>query len=206
MYGFFGFLQPEFVFQQFHGVPSSEELGHLVEECRNNLKFGKQYVGAKLLAMSVVAAFAILTGGDEAPLSLFTGDLNHVDNARVGSMFHSVSSNELKMMYSRELPEASPEQLEKCTTLVYHILAEGRRSETTFDIKRSPWAAYLYGVLGDDQLNRILNEQPVFPMTEEHAWSLLRALPLEDVEVIADDMSDVALSRAESIRQILAEL
>ena len=75
MYDFFGFLQPEVVFHQFRNVPSKDELDRMINECRKNLEFGKTYVAAKLLAMSLVAALAVLTGGDGAPLSLFTGDL-----------------------------------------------------------------------------------------------------------------------------------
>ena len=98
------------------------------------------------------------------------------------------------------------EKLAKCTALVYHILAVGRRSETTFDIKRSPWAAYLYACIGDEELDRLLKEQTLFPMTEERAWSLLRALPRECVVTISDDMCDNALSRALVIGNVVSQL
>lgn len=221
MYGFFGFLQPEVVFHEFRGVPSREEVDRLTDECRNNLKFGKTYVGAKLLAMSLVASLALLSGGDEAPLTLFTGDLRP-DEKRESSLYTNGSTGSIDalsnaaggastncasfMMHSRELPMPSEEDLSKCTALVYHILAVGRRSETTFDIKRSPWAAYLYASLGDDELNRLLAEQTLHPMTEERAWSLLKALPREAVVTISEDMCDNALSRAETIRGVVWQL
>jgi hypothetical protein len=221
MYGFFGFLQPEVVFHEFRGVPSREEIDRLTGECRNNLKFGKTYVGAKLLAMSLVAALALLSGGDEAPLSLFTGDLRPDEkresvaaalargNSSSASLSSSTGSNghgTSFMMHSREMPMPSEEDLSKCTALVYQILAVGRRSETTFDIKRSPWAAHLYGSMGDEELNRVLTEQTLYPMTEERAWSLLRALPRHSVVSISEDMCDNALSRAQLIRQVMAQL
>mmetsp|Transcript_11903 Transcript_11903/g.30199 ORF Transcript_11903/g.30199 Transcript_11903/m.30199 type:complete len:537 (+) Transcript_11903:115-1725(+) len=83
MYGFFGFLKPSVVFHEFQGVPSVPEIDNLTQECSNNLLFGKTYVGAKLVAMSLVSAVAVLTGGD-APISLFTGDLRATE--RQGNM------------------------------------------------------------------------------------------------------------------------
>jgi hypothetical protein len=214
MYSFFGFLQPEVVFHEFQGVPTSQEISRLTDECRNNVKFGKTYVGAKLLAMSLLAALAVLSGGDEAPISLFTGDLRPEERRRSSASI-SLSDNKNEhitpsatnvMLHSRELPPPSEANLAKCTNLVYEILAIGRRTETSFDIKRSPWAAYLYASMGDEELSRIMQEQVLYPMNQERAWSLLRALPRTSVEVIAEDMCDIALSRAELIRDIVAQL
>jgi hypothetical protein len=89
---------------------------------------------------------------------------------------------------------------------VYEILAIGRRTEMTFDIKRSPWAAFLYGSIGDDELFRILREHTLYPMTKEGAWDLLRDLPRATVYEISEDMAETALSRAEMIRNIVATL
>lgn len=205
MYGFFGFLQPEVVFHEFQGVPSAQEMARLTEECRNNLKFGKTYVGAKLLAMSLVAALAALSGGYEAPLSLFTGDLRPAER-RESVKSVVFSSNTSFMMHSRELPQPSKDKLSKCTHLVYEILSVGRRTETSFDIKRSPWAAYLYASLGDEELFRILKTHSLFPMSGDRAWTLLRDLPREAVVTISEDMCDCALSRAELIRDVVSQL
>jgi hypothetical protein len=212
MYGFFGFLHPEVVFHEFQGVPSTQEMWRLVGECQNNLKFGKTYVGAKLLAMSLVAALAVLSGGDEAPLSLFTGDLRPEERRASAVIVNTTNGDSDSdntasfMMHSRELPQPSKERLSKCTQLVYEILAVGRRTETTFDSKRSPWAAYLYASMGDEELFRVLKECKLYPMTKDGAWALLRALPRESVEKIAEDMCETALSRAEIIRDIVAKI
>jgi hypothetical protein len=207
MYGFFGFLQPEVVFHQFRNFPPQEEMNRLTEEVRNNLNFGKTYVGAKLLAMSLVAALAVLTGGDEAPLSLFTGDLRS-EERRASTITASPSMASLNSIasYSRALPLPRQETLKKCTLLVYEILAIGRRTEMTFDIKRSPWAAYLYGSLGNDELFRILGGHTLYPMSQDRAWELLRDLPRDTIFEIAEDMAETALSRAELIRGVIAKL
>lgn len=238
MYGFFGFLDPTVIFQSFRGVPSPDDVEKLTEECGKNLQFGKKYVGAKLLAMSVVAALGVLTGGDDAPLSLFTGDLRTMPDHRrrrtsaiatdaaVGGLLSSAGpldgdddgNNQCATHYTNDPPpatvqrrfshlsEPSAEALYKCTPLVYEILFKGRRTETSFDIKKSPFAAFLYGSLGDDGMDNILKHCTLYPMTEERAASLLKALPVPTVRAIAFDMADMALSRADAIRQVVAAL
>lgn len=227
MYGFFGFLKPAVVFHEFRGVPAAKEMDGLVQECSNNLAFGRTYVGAKLVAMSLVSALAVLTGGD-APISLFTGDLRATE--RRSSMAkvigrraskrqkqdhfqlakpHKVRSCDFlknKPFPSKQQQHPPDESLKKCNQPVYEMLAEGRRSESSFDTKRSPWAALLYGYMGDEGLNRILKEHTLYPMTDERAWSLLRALPLEPVNTIVQSILEQALSRADKMCEILSEL
>eukprot|EP00531_Pseudo-nitzschia_arenysensis_P003772 CAMPEP_0116135368 /NCGR_PEP_ID=MMETSP0329-20121206/11152_1 /TAXON_ID=697910 /ORGANISM="Pseudo-nitzschia arenysensis, Strain B593" /LENGTH=509 /DNA_ID=CAMNT_0003630161 /DNA_START=3 /DNA_END=1532 /DNA_ORIENTATION=+ len=222
MYGFFGFLKPAVVFHEFRGVPAVPEMDRLIQECSNNLAFGRTYVGAKLVAMSLVSAVAVLTGGD-APISLFTGDLRASE--RRGSMLMEgsrASKRQKQDQFKLSGPVRScdffrnktlhdsqqpPEEyLQNCTQPVYEILAEGRRSESSFDTKRSPWSALLYGYLGDEGLNRILEEQTLYPMNAERAWSLLRALPLKPVNTIVQSISQQALSRTEKICEVLSKL
>ena len=109
------------------------------------------------------------------------------------------------------------ETLQKCTPIVYEILSEGRRSKTSFDTRKSPWAAYLYGSLGDDGLDAVLEQDKkdqaegsplLYPMTDnpDRAWKLLKMLPLDAVKVIAKDIEDAAISRADQIREIVSKL
>ena len=221
MYGFFCFLNSAVVFHEFRGVPNVLEMDRLTQQCENNLAFGRTYVGAKFVAMSLVSSLAVLTGGD-APISLFTGDLRATER----QSSHGVSDRESKMQKQDQLQLAGPirscdifknktfrnsqqppdEYLKNCNQAVYEILAEGRRSESSFDTKRSPWSALLYGYLGDDGLNQILKDHTLYPMTDERAWSLLRALPLKPVNIIFESISQHALSRADKICEILSKL
>jgi hypothetical protein len=191
MYGFFGFLQPSVVFHSFRGVPNDEELSVKIGQCTQNLELGKKYVGAKLLSMSLLAAFAELTGGD-GPMSLFMGDL---------PSRHHVSSK-----ISDALPTPSENSLKNCDQDVYSILAHGRRTETSFDIRQSPLAAYLYSYLGDEGLSKLLNGHKWFPITEENGVELLTAFPRVVVEAVARNMMRVALSRADMINEVLTSL
>jgi hypothetical protein len=191
MNGFFNFLKPTVVFQQFRCVPDNEELETKISEARRNLEIGRRYVGAKLLSSSTLAAFAALTGGD-VPISLFMGDLP--------------SRHHVALHLEDTLPAPSEEELSKCDMDVYSLLSEGRRSETAFDIKKSPMAAYLYGSLGDVGLLDLLGKIKVYPMTVDAAKQLLSQLPRLAVQRIGSQMAMVAVSRADSILEILKDL
>ncbi len=184
MYGFFGFLKPNVIFSQFRGVPSNEELDRLISNAKRNLEVGRKYVGAKLLSLSVLAAIAELTGGD-APVSVFMGDLPSQQQ----------SSNRLENW----LPEPKKEPNEKCDADVYEILAFGRRSECSFDVRHSPLAAYFYSFLGDEGVERILQEVAVYPMDLTKAKRLLTNLPKEAAIHVTESMAKLAMPRREMI-------
>jgi hypothetical protein len=221
MYGFLGlFLQPEMVFHEFRGVPEISEVNRLTKECSNNLAFAKMYVGAKLLAMSLVSALAVLTGGD-APISLFTGDLRPLErrsnkvvsiptksqnNCQIDQKMTRTSVSDFLNTISCQTPSPPEDFLLKCNQVVYETLEGGRRSKVSFDTKRSPWAALLYAHIGDEALGRILKEHILYPMTAERAWILLRALPAEPIHFIANSMAKQAISRRDKILNIVSEV
>lgn len=196
MYGFFSFLQPSLIFQQFRGIPSPEEYQLLVDQATRNLQVGRQYVGAKLVSLSVVAAFAELTGGD-APISLFIGDLpsRHSDPVD-GSWIEIVSSEFIDD--ERKASDCDPD--------VYTLLAQGRRTEASFDVRQSPLAAGFYGRLGDRGLVEILQAFDLFPMTVDTARALLSRLPRGLIMKLANKMAKVAVPRATRIQQVIDEL
>lgn len=190
MHEFFQFyLKPDNVFDEFRGIPSKKELDWKLELCTRNVTIAKKYIGAKLFAMSVVAAFAGLTGGD-APISLFLGDLPS-------------NNNEFGPTFSDFLPPATMEQLQKCDQVVYHILKNGRKTESEFDTKQSPLAAYLMSSLGDERLTELLGSQKLIPLKEETALLILKFLPRDILEVVAEALKQIALSRSSKIQQVM---
>ena len=197
MYGFFSFLEPGLVFHHFKGVPSAEVLAEKKNFTVINLALGRKYVGAKLLSLSVLAAFAELSGGD-APVSLFMGDLP--SRHRNGDCHQFPLCN---------LPPP-PKEVAR-DPIVYQILSEGRRSETSFDIRQSPLAAYLYGHLGDDQVEALLqkphkNWEALYPMTQETATALLKELPKESVRCLGSALAVVAVSRKEALEEVIRRI
>lgn len=201
MYGFFGFLKPDVVFHSFKGVPDDAFYSERLKFTTLNLKLGKKYVGAKLLSLSVLAAFAKLTGGD-APVSLFMGDLP--TRHRNGSC---------PPCPLRDLPKPDPNNVGvvERDPIVYQILSEGRRSETSFDVRQSPLASYLYGHLGDERVTELVKNEhnkwkALYPMTEVTARALLRELPKESIRCLGAALAIVAVSRKEGLERVVKEI
>lgn len=192
LYSFFGFLKPSLVFHSFRGVPTQMDIDQKTFQCQLNLTIGKTYVGAKLLAVSLLTAFVELTGGD-APMSLFMGDLPSRHHRSQGLADY--------------LPKLATEEcLKRCDATVYNILSKGRRTETSFDILQSPLAAYLYGCLGDEKIRCILDTTKLYPMERAECLTLLSKMPRDIVNNIGDNISKVAISRADEIKQVLLGL
>lgn len=224
MYGFFSFLQPQHIFQKFQGVPSDEEWTLRTDRAKQNLILGKQYIAAKLLSISVIAAIAELTGGD-APLSLFVGDLptrnrtshrledsllvpNHTDNDSNHNSNNvdgtSTTSESLVLVKDSACPS-------NCNPIVYKILANGRSRDTVFDVKQSPLAAYFYYYLGDDKVDAIFNHMAakkisLYPMNSTTAKEFLLLLPSNIVQYVTNSIAQLAISRSNRIHTVIKEL
>lgn len=204
MNGFFTFfLKEDMIFCAFRGVPSDEVISVLEAQARRNLEIGRTYVGAKVLAVSLLAAFAELTGGD-APMSLFMGDL---------PSRHHVSR---RLEDYLPISDGTTDETKEATTAaaasgcvdaeIYNILAQGRKSETRFDIRQSPLAAYLYGYMGNEGIAAALSGIQLHPMTKDTAKALLHTLPKDAVLRVAQNMAKVALSRQDLILKLVMEL
>ena len=90
---------------------------------------------------------------------------------------------------------------------IYEILSNGRRSESSFDTKQSPLAAYLYTRLGDEKMAAILMNNTMHPMDNDgNAKNLIIALPQEATEFLRTIMGTIAVSRAGAINKLLGEL
>lgn len=129
MLGFFRSLDPSRVYHGWGGSPETRVLESLERATRRNLSWASLYMEAKLFAAALLEAVAELSGGD-APMALFMGD---IDGDREGK--EGLSS----LLPPRPLPTwldpANP---------VYRLLRDGRLDESSFDLKNSPLALYLY--------------------------------------------------------------
>lgn len=229
MEGFFSFLDPGVIYVAFQGSPSDEALQDLTNRARHNLAAALKYMRCKLLSISVLAALAELTGGD-APVAMFLGDLPEPDYispsiedfivappfretqaARAAEKRQHESDSSLveegKATESGDGDdESSPQNKQAPPTnaideSVYNLLRVGRDADTSFDLKHSPLAAYLYGLMGDDGLEASL-EYAVYPMTEDGARKVLGCIPSEAVRKIATACAGIALTRAGKLRDI----
>ena len=197
MYTFFNYLKPGLVFQEYKGVPSAQVLHERQKYTSINLTLGSKYVGAKFLALSVLAAFAELTGGD-APVSLFMGDLPSPDRRTKCPLFPTGDLSQPSCIVERD-------------PTVFKILREGRRSETSFDIRQSPMAAYLYGHLGDELVSKLLRKpndkwETLYPITEATARALLQELPRECVQKLGASLATMASSRKQALESLIQKI
>jgi hypothetical protein len=129
MRGFFRSLRPDAIYHSYRGSPDEAEMRRLAETSRHNLDYALAYMQAKLLAVGLLEAAAEISGGD-VPMPLFTGDL-----PREGQAGEAITS------FLPTLP--APEWI-STSNVVYRLLKDGRLDESSFDLKNSPLALYLY--------------------------------------------------------------
>jgi len=162
MLNFFRSLDPERIFHSYRGKPSEEELWNLQEIARTNLTLSIQYLRAKLLAVSILEALALLSGGD-APMALFMGDLNA-----------SQTDSECLIRFLPTLP--FPPWLQEEHPVV-RLLRDGRLEESSFDLRNSPFALWLYKGLRPEEWGRLAVGMERFFKGELTAESFLSLFP-----------------------------
>ncbi len=136
MLGFFRSLDPTQVFHAYRGTPTPEEMVRHAAKVRENLEYSTRYLRAKLLAVAVIEAVADRSGGD-APMALFMGDIPGDDEPLDSLMNHLA-------------PVRSP-GLRDAADPVLRLLRDGRLEESSFDLKNSPLALWLYQGLSPDR-------------------------------------------------------
>jgi hypothetical protein len=60
--------------------------------------------------------------------------------------------------------------------------------------------------MGDEAVKKVMRDQKVYPMEMKNARELLSRLPRKVVERVAENMANVAVSRADAIRCVLQDL
>merc|ERR1711988_1730201 len=146
---------------------------------------------AKLLSLSVLSAVTTLTGGDTSMFEL-AGDVKRREEAFAD--------------LSQTLPDVVEELGKDCDEDVYNLLVNGRKSETNFDVRRSPLAAYFYSQLGDAGVESILNDEAVFPMDAKKATRLLKKLPRENLEYVKHHLAHYLLARKGLVDRLLSNI
>ncbi len=141
MADFFDTLDPDSVFNQYQGVPSDQEFSLMLASARSNVRIAREYLKIKILAMTILEALAVATGGD-APVSLFMGDVPR----------EGVSIKRLEYF----LPELEPPAWVDENSVLYRLLEAGRASETSFDMKNSPLALFIYKSLPPQEIGAAL--------------------------------------------------
>ncbi len=191
MEGFMSNLKASNVFGAYRGVPDDATLADLTERAARNLRLGTWYLRTKLVAAAVLEAMAEFSGGD-APIALFMGDLP--DKAR-----HQIRLEHMLQPTPITTPDVDP--------IILHLVVEGRASETSFDLRNSPTAAFLYPALGTSGVERLLKVALEFFRGETSALDFLRAAPRDLLIALAKGCAAIAITRSEkllSLEQALA--
>ena len=191
MTGFFEFLDPDCIYLSFRDEDKKKAaLEEKTMMATVNVNVAKKYMHCKRLAIGVVAAISELSGGD-APLALFLGDLPEPN-------FVSTSIEDLI-----EVVEPLPNIC--IDSSVFDLLRHGRELESKFDIKNSPLSAYLYSLIGDEGVEKIL-VHAVHPMDKEHARALLKSLPEIALATIVAACAEIATTREARLNQMMLDL
>lgn len=162
MLKFFRSLEPGRVFHSYMGYPGAEDMAALEEKVRRNLNHSTQYLRAKLLALGLIEATAELSGGD-APIALFMGDIPS-EGVRWDSLMDHL------------IPSAEPAWLERNHPVI-RLLRDGRLEESTFDLRNSPLALWLYSRLKPELWARLETRAEEYFAGSCAAAELLEGLP-----------------------------
>jgi hypothetical protein len=187
MAGFFAMLDAETIFNRFHGVPSQEIHHKLTKSATENIDIALKYMYCKKLAIGVLSAFAELSGGD-APIAMFLGDLpDAIQISPSIEDYIKVSKKQKGVILDDR---------------VLSLLCHGREKESSFDIKSSPLAGYLYSEMGEDGVQAALMHVE-FPMDTALSKKLLMSLPKRCVSKIGIACSTFAVTRSRPLKHIV---
>jgi hypothetical protein len=189
MEAFLGTLTADRVFLQYEDEPSDEEHQRLLEVTTRNLDFAARYLRAKLYPVAILEALAVETGGD-APLELFTGGLPKPPSGGGKRLEHF-------------LPPAEDMAQDQDPTL-RAVLAFGRASETSFDLRASPAASFLYRRYGAAVVEEGVKQARRFFQGTLSAGEFLRSQPGLGTAAIARATARLAITRTEQLENLAA--
>jgi len=185
MLRFFQSLQPEYVYHAYDGVPSETEMQEYTRRIRKNLGYGVQYLKAKLLAVAILEGLAELTGGD-APLVLFIGDASLCENPEDSCLLHF-------------LPKVKDPDWLASRHPVIRLLEDGRLKESSFDIRTSPFATWLYKRLKSEEWAQMASAMDVFFSGNLSAEEFLFLLPKDAFDPTKKILTEIVQACAQIV-------
>ncbi len=193
MEGFMGFLTPQLVFRSDRTFPAPDVFQTMLARAQHNLTVGVRYLRAKLAAAYLLEGIAELTGGVDAPVSFFMGDLprlsQHPDAVRLEVLLPD--------------PDKDHPVAEDVDPNVMRLLIEGRTSEIGFDIKHSPLAAFIYRRIGTAALESMIRAVKPINDLPKRAQMTVDCLPPDVITVIADACKKTAITRIDGLQKLI---
>jgi len=188
MEGFLRTLKPDTIFCRYKDAPPEQEYNDLVKLAQRNVAVARDYLGIKLLSAALLEALAQLTGGD-APVSLFMGDIN------------ALEEGERIEDYLPAVPSRAEGSIQKT---LYDLLAVGRASSSSFDLKNSPLSLFIYASLGDEgYAERLVSAKKMFEGAVSQR-DFLDGFPRDLAAAVAYACGEMAFTRKESLAALMA--
>ena len=178
---FMRFLNPDNIFAYYKKVPNRKTLSELQKRAHKNVKAGRDYLGIKMLASSILNAVASISGGD-APISLFMGDISRTDD---------------DIRFEDLLPEADMNG--EITNTIHGLLAVGRASESNFDLRNSPLANYVFSTLGQDICKKRIEDARAMFENKLSAREFLDKFPDDMISPLLGAFAEMAFTREDKI-------
>lgn len=184
---FLGSLDPNLVFHRYKDTPPAQEFERLVAAAHRNIGTGREYLGVKLLAIAILEALAVATGGD-APLSLFMGDLQKEGRERPQRLEDFLPVIEVLDPRIR-------------SAAVLKVLDQGRAGESDFDLKDSPLSSFIYKDLGPERAWRLLADAKDMFSGKLSALEFLERVDRPVISAIARASATMVSTRREALLQ-----
>ena len=188
MEAFLRFLNPDAIFSSYKGVPPEKEYTVIVKIAHRNVEVAREYLGIKLLTAAMLEALAGLTGGD-APVSLFMGDIGTKEKGGV---------------ISDHLPELPAGGSHDTDETLYNLLAFGRASASSFDLRNSPLSLFIYAKLGTEGYIKMLRSAKKMFSGDIDQKEFLNGFPGDLVSCVAHACGEMAFTRKEALKEALA--
>lgn len=191
MRDFLANLNPTDIFNQYMNIPPDDVYRKMQELARHNIGTAVEYLSIKLVGMGILESLADNTGGD-APLSLFTGDIQKVDGV-----------TQRIIDFLPELP--LPKHIDPENDQIYKLFKFGRFSDETFDLKNSPLSLFIYLGLSREEIKQLdLKSRDLFSGNIDPD-NFLCFIPKHILVAIAQGCASMALTRREKLLAIAAK-
>ncbi|PZR05353.1 MAG: hypothetical protein DI536_32280 [Archangium gephyra] len=186
---FLSALPPSRVFHTWGGEPSQQEHEHRIAAAARNIDIAVRYMRCKLYSSSLLEALALESGGD-VPLPYFLGGVPD------GS---GVPMKRLEQF----LPAPEPTKEGTLDGIMRGLLLGGRTTSSSFDIAPSPVADFLYVALGEERL--LLGFKQAQRMWDGviSPREFLSIQPLDQLEVLAWAVAEMAPTRAIALVELM---
>jgi hypothetical protein len=188
MEAFLSWLPADRVFHTWGGEPSADDYRQMVERVTANLELAVRYLRAKLYSIAMVEAIADVTGGD-VPLDYFMGGGKSTARPAMRRI-------EQFLPDLRDRADLDPP--------LHRLLAEGRASESSFDISSSPLGAFLHVSIGEAGMMAGVAEAKRWWNGEITAHTFLTAQDPQSVVAILAAAAEIIETRKAQIEQLLA--